>query len=74
MIAYRPTRPLSRSLRLSYRTAGIILLALFFAFLFGWTAKSLMSIQPVPVVPCRTCAEKCPCPRLTGTLRCGCPQ
>lgn len=50
------------------------LLTILFLTLFAWTVTSLLSIQPVPLVPCRTCAEKCPCPRLSGTIRCGCAQ
>ncbi len=73
MIAYTPVaRPLPRGL-VSPKLVFMIL-ALLFAILVGWTARSLSAMKPVPVVPCRTCAEKCSCPRLTGTIRCGCPQ
>ncbi len=51
-----------------------ILLALLFALLFGWAARSIVTMQPVPLVPCKRCAEKCPCPRMAGTIRCGCPE
>jgi hypothetical protein len=53
-----------------------VLLMLLFGIILGWAAHSILSLQPVPVplVPCKTCAEKCPCPRLAGAVRCGCAQ
>lgn len=50
----------------------MILLGIF----FGWAANSLLSLKPVgvPLVPCKTCAEKCPCPRMSGAIRCGCAE
>lgn len=51
-----------------------LVLLVLFSVILGWAAHSLFSLQPVPVplVPCKTCAEKCPCPRLSGAIRCGC--
>lgn len=64
----------ARGLKASPRILVVALLTILFGILFAWTVTTLLSIQPVPVplVPCRTCAEKCPCPRLSGTIRCGC--
>lgn len=52
------------------------LLMILFGIILGWVAHSFLSLKPisVPLVPCKTCAEKCPCPRLAGTIRCGCAQ
>ena len=58
--------------KVPWKLAVTILLALLFAILFGWSARSIVTMQPVPVVPCKHCAEKCPCPRMAGAIRCGC--
>lgn len=52
------------------------LLLILFGILLGWAVTTFLSVQPVsvPLVPCKTCAEKCPCPRLAGTVRCGCAE
>lgn len=52
------------------------LLLVLFGIILGWAVTSLLSVQPVPVplVPCKTCAEKCPCPRMSGAIRCGCAE
>jgi hypothetical protein len=57
-----------------WRLILTILLSLLFALLLGWSAKSIVSLQPVTLVPCKRCAAQCPCPRLSGTIRCGCPE
>lgn len=56
------------------RTVAFLFLALLFAILLGWTARMVLSIEPVPIVPCRSCGQKCSCPKLSGAIRCGCPE
>jgi hypothetical protein len=54
----------------------LILITLLFILLLGYAASYVKSVQPqpVPLNPCRTCSNGCPCPRMAGTVRCGCPQ
>lgn len=56
----------------------LILITALFILLLGYAASyvNVKSVQPqpVPLNPCRTCASGCPCPRMAGTVRCGCPQ
>ena len=58
---------------ISSRTLAMAFLVLLFSFLLGWATLSILLVDPVPVVPCRSCA-KCSCPKLSGSLRCGCPR
>ena len=52
----------------------LLLSALFFLAL-GFTLFKLGNVAPVgvPLKPCKQCPE-CVCPRLSGTVRCACPQ
>lgn len=68
------TRPPLTAAPVPWKLVVTIILALLFALLFGWSARSIVGIQPVPLVPCKRCAEKCPCPRLSGAIRCACPE
>lgn len=69
-------RPAAPAADLPYGLLVKIALAVFFMLLLGWATKSIMSIQPqpVPLVPCKRCASQCPCPRMSGAIRCGCPD
>jgi hypothetical protein len=53
-----------------------ILVLLLAGILLGWATFHLMSVQPIPVPlkPCKTCTQGCPCPRLSGEVRCGCAE
>jgi hypothetical protein len=51
----------------------LVMTILFFALL-GFTAFYAMKATPVPLNPCLRCGSGCPCPRMAGTVRCGCPQ
>ncbi len=52
----------------------LILLTLLFISLFFATAwHPTKNVDPVPLRPCKRCTGGCPCPRLAGEIRCGCP-
>lgn len=52
----------------------LTLTVLFFAILVAgaWYARSY-PVEPIPLKPCKRCTGGCPCPRLSGEVRCGCP-
>lgn len=53
----------------------IILLAALFFLLLGYTSYVInRGVQEVPLKPCKRCTTGCPCPRLSGSIRCGCPD
>lgn len=39
-----------------------------------FTSLVLKGSSGVPLNPCKTCGSACGCPRLSGSIRCGCPQ
>lgn len=53
----------------------VTLLAVIFMLLVGWsTWLASRPQETVPLNPCRQCANQCPCPRMNGSVRCGCPN
>ncbi len=52
----------------------VILTLAFFALLSYATNPASRTAQEVPLKPCKQCTAGCPCPRLSGSIRCGCPQ
>jgi hypothetical protein len=54
----------------------LVLLSVFFFGILGVTSYliSTRQIAEVPLKPCRRCTAGCPCPRLSGSIRCGCPD
>lgn len=58
------------------RTAKIlILIAVLFMLLIGYTSYvTSRHAAEVPLKRCRQCTLGCPCPSLSGSIRCGCPQ
>lgn len=56
--------------------ALIFLTAAFFFMIVGGAVVVLSRLPAaeVPLKPCRQCSAGCPCPRLSGSVRCGCPQ
>jgi hypothetical protein len=56
-----------------FRILMILTLA-FFALLGYATNITHRNVQEVPLKPCKQCTPGCPCPRLSGSIRCGCAQ
>lgn len=62
-------------LKPDFRKFLTILLVAFLAFALGGVFHALLTRQAtVPLNPCSTCAQSCACPRLSGSIRCGCPK
>ncbi len=51
----------------------ILLTLLFISMFFMMALYPARSVDPVPLRPCKRCTGGCPCPRLAGEIRCGCP-
>lgn len=64
------------ALRFDFRKQILIMLVVaLLAFALGTIFSSLLMSRPaVPLNPCKTCGQSCGCPRLSGSIRCGCPQ
>lgn len=55
--------------------ALFLITAFLFAMLGGMAyLASTRQVSQVPLKPCRQCTMGCPCPRLSGAVRCGCPD
>lgn len=54
----------------------LLLLSAIFFLALGFTLLRLGNVAPVgvPLKPCKQCTTECPCPRLSGAVRCACPQ
>lgn len=54
----------------------IMIFVALLAFALGAIFTSLLANPSpgVPLNPCKTCGSTCGCPRLSGSIRCGCPQ
>ncbi len=52
----------------------VIMTLAFFMLLWYATFLTPRSVQEVPLKPCKQCTAGCPCPRLSGSIRCGCAQ
>jgi len=63
-------------LKLDFKKQILIMLTIaILAFGLGAAFMALIRKQAtVPLNPCATCGQSCGCPRLSGSIRCGCPQ
>jgi hypothetical protein len=53
----------------------VMLMIALLAFGLGVIFSSLlMKTSGVPLNPCKTCGSACGCPRMSGSIRCGCAQ
>jgi len=60
-----------------FRKLILVLLTIaLLAFGLGVIFSSLLmrGASGVPLNPCKTCGSACGCPRMSGSIRCGCPQ
>lgn len=58
-----------------YRKLFILIFAALLIFGLGAIFSSVFMNGPsVPLNPCKTCGSACGCPRMSGSIRCGCPQ
>lgn len=55
----------------------LVWLTILLLFTLGSAIYSLThhpSVVDTPLRPCKQCSQGCPCPRLAGEIRCGCPN
>jgi hypothetical protein len=65
------------ALKPDFRKQILIMLTIaLLAFGLGAIFSSLLlkGTSGVPLNPCKTCGSACGCPRLSGSIRCGCAQ
>lgn len=64
------------ALQFDFRRKIMVMLAVaLLAFALGTAVTAVIMHRPgVTLNPCRTCGQGCGCPRLSGSIRCNCPQ
>lgn len=64
------------ALGFDYRRKILLMLGIaLLAFALGTIVTAVLMHRPgVTLNPCRTCGQGCGCPRLSGSIRCNCPN